>query len=109
MSILADNEQLWLKFTLITGLRKTESIIAFNRIQMLAEEGKLDTYYNEDLQMLSHFSQLDKNGKPMFLRITKNAFISFVPKQIVFETSESSKVFYTTVREHLEKNKLIAH
>ena len=104
--VLPENEQLWLRFALITGLRKQESIDGFNRIQMLAEEGKLDTDYNRNQQMLSHFSQLDNNGKPMFLKVTKNAFSSFVSKELVSGIARSNKVFYKTVRKHLEKNKL---
>ena len=42
----------------------------------------------------------------MFLRVTKNAFISFVSEELVSEIAESSKVFYTTVRKHLKKHKL---
>ena len=91
---------------MVTGLRKSESTIAFNRIQLLAEQGRLDTYYNRNLQMLSHFSQLDNTGKPIFLRVTKNAFISFISNVEISKVAESNKVFYTTVRKHLGRYKL---
>jgi hypothetical protein len=36
--ILRDNEKLWLRFNLLTGLRKQESINSFNLIIKLAQE-----------------------------------------------------------------------
>ncbi len=94
MTVLSSNEQLWLRFTLTSGLRKQESIWAFNRIIDLSDKGSLETYYKKDLQMLEHWKQLDKNGKPIFLRITKNAFLSFVPEKLMAEITESESFLH---------------
>jgi hypothetical protein len=48
-NILRDNEKLWLRFNLLSGLRKQESINAFNLIIELSRENKLSEYYNEEL------------------------------------------------------------
>jgi hypothetical protein len=76
-SILRPNEKLWLRFNLLTGLRKEESINAFNLIIQLAKDGKLAEYYNEELGILEHF----KHGN-LFLRRTKNCYISIVTKDL---------------------------
>ena len=65
-NILRDNEKLWLRFNLLTGLRKQESINSFNLIIQLARENKLSEYYNEKLEILEHFRYVD-----LFLRRTK--------------------------------------
>jgi len=44
MTILPDNEKLYLKFTLLSGLRKDESIKSIMLIQKLASNGKLGEY-----------------------------------------------------------------
>jgi intergrase/recombinase len=106
MAILADNEKLFLKFTLLSGLRKNEALQSCNQIIKLANESKLSDYYNEELGILEHFKQLDSNGKPMFLRNTKNCYLSIIPKEIVQQIAVSQQVYYTTIRKHIEKNKL---
>ena len=103
LKAVSDNEKLWLKFTLQTGLRKAEAINSFNLIIKLAEEGKLSEYYNEEQGILEHF----KYGT-MFLRNSKNVYISIVTKKLVDEVSKSQPVYYTTLRRHLMKYKLNA-
>jgi hypothetical protein len=105
MVFLPDNEKLYLKFTLLSGLRKNEAIQSFNQIIKLSNEGKLSEYYNETLGILEHFKQLDSHGKPMFLRNTKNCYLSIIPKKIVQQIENSQPVYYTTIRKHIEKNK----
>ena len=46
-SILRPNEKLWLKFKLLSGLRKEESINSFNLIIQLSQDGKLAEYFNQ--------------------------------------------------------------
>ena len=75
--ILNGNERLFLRFLATTGLRKTEGINSFNLIIELKSKEKLGEYYNSELNVLEHF----KYGK-VFLRGTKNCYISFVPKAI---------------------------
>ena len=51
--------------------------------------------------MLEHF----KYGE-LFLRNSKNVYISIVTKELVDEVSNSQPVYYTTLRKHLQKDKL---
>jgi hypothetical protein len=53
--ILRDNEKLWLRFNLLTGLRKQESINAFNLIIELSQQNRMSEYYNSELGILEHF------------------------------------------------------
>jgi hypothetical protein len=42
----------FIRFTLISGLRKTEAIEAFNLTVKLGRKGKLNEYYNAELESL---------------------------------------------------------
>jgi intergrase/recombinase len=90
--LLYDNERLFLRFLAVTGLRKSEAITSFNMIIELNAKGKLGEYYNEDFSTLEHF----KFGR-LFLRGTKNAFISIVPKALIIEVYNSQPVTYDAI------------
>jgi hypothetical protein len=90
--LLHDNEKLFLRFLAITGLRKSEGLHSFNMIIDLNSEGKLSEYYNQELQVLEHF----KYGK-VFLRGTKNAYISFVSKEMIDQICNSEPVTYNAI------------
>jgi len=62
----------------ISGLRLTEAIESYNLIVKLGREGKLNEYYNEKRGTLEHF-----RFKEVFIRRSKKAFISFVPKDLI--------------------------
>jgi hypothetical protein len=62
---LTPNEQLFVKFLSITGLRKNEALTSFNMIIELNNKGKLCEYYNNELSVLEHFKY------KLFLRKTK--------------------------------------
>lgn len=66
-SVLRSNEQLFLQFLSLSGLRKIEGVTSFNKIIELNKEGKLNDYYNEEKSLLEHFKY-----KELFLRGTKN-------------------------------------
>jgi hypothetical protein len=66
-----------LKFMLLSGLRKKEGIQAFNLVIELANRGRLAEYFNEDLSMLEHYK------RRQFLRNTKNAYITIIPRELV--------------------------
>jgi hypothetical protein len=100
-NILRDNEKLWLRFNLLTGLRKQESIHAFNLIIKLAKEGNLSAYFNESLGILEHFKYAD-----LFLRQTKKVYISIVNKGLIYEICNSQPVSYSAIRKRLARNKL---
>jgi len=89
---LHENEKLFVKFLSVTGLRKSEGLNSFNMIIDLNSKGKLGEYYNQELQVLEHF----KYGK-VFLRGTKNAYISFVSKDLINQICNSSSVTYNAI------------
>jgi len=99
-SILRDNEKLWLKFNLLTGLRKQESINSFNLIIELSQQGKLSEYYNQELEILEHFKYAD-----LFLRATKKVYISLVAEDLISEIVDSQPVSYSAIRKRLTRNK----
>jgi hypothetical protein len=70
--ILNDNENIFLRFCLYSGLRKAEAITSFNRTIELHNKGLLNEYYDNNLNCLLHF----KYPKD-FIRKTKNCFITF--------------------------------
>jgi len=70
-------------FMAITGLRLVEAIESYNLIIKLAKEGKLNEYYNEEKEALEHF-----RFKEIFLRKSKKAFVSFIPKELIEKQPE---------------------
>jgi intergrase/recombinase len=93
--ILDENEKLYLRFMLLSGLRKTEGLQAFNLIIRLQRENKLGEYFNEDLSMLEHYKYRQ------FLRNTKNAYISIIPKDLVMQIVHSKPVSYNAIHCYL--------
>jgi len=74
-----------LVFDAVTGLRPDEACKSVSLITELAGAGRLNDYFNEQLQMLEHFRHPN-----LFLRGCKNCYISFVPGQ-VFELIMEAK------------------
>ncbi|MDH5481684.1 MAG: integrase [Candidatus Bathyarchaeota archaeon] len=99
--ILRDNERVFLKYLLYSGLRKGEGITSFNRIIELAKTNRLSEYYDNNLDCLMHF----KYPKD-FIRRTKNCFISLVPENLVREIASNEPITYEMIRKRLLKNKL---
>ena len=97
-SILRDNEKLWLRFNLLTGLRKQESIDSFNLIISNYQNGSLSDYYNEELGILEHFKYSD-----LFLRQTKKVYISIVAKDLVSQICNSQPVSYQAIRKRITR------
>jgi hypothetical protein len=89
--ILEPNERLFVKFLSLSGLRKNEAITSFNMIIRLNSEGKLSEYYNSELSVLEHFKY------KIFLRQTKNCYISFVSQQLINEICASQAVTYNAI------------
>lgn len=65
-------------FDAVTGLRPGEACKSVSLLTELAEAGRLKDYFNERFQMLEHFRY-----SSMFLRGSKNCYISFVPKRVL--------------------------
>jgi hypothetical protein len=100
-SILRENEKLLLRFLLRTGVRKEEGIMSFNKIIELTKQNNLAIYYNEELNVLQHFV-----FKELFLRNTKNLYVSIIEKQLVNEIAQSDPATYEQVRKRLLRNGL---
>jgi len=92
--VLDSDSSACLKFTLLSGLRRTEAMNSFNLLIRLHRNNKLDEYYNEGI--LEHFRYRD-----LFLRNTKNVFISMIPKELITEVAEHNYVTYDMVRKKL--------
>jgi hypothetical protein len=86
---LSENEKVFVRFLAITGLRKNEALTAYNMILDLIKKDALTDYYNPQLHVLEHF----KFGR-LFLRGTKNAYISFVPQSMIEQISKNEPVSY---------------
>jgi len=98
-TILRENERLYLRFTLLTGIRKSESQQAFNMIIDLAKQNKLGDFYNSDIQALEFYKH------PQFNRRTKKVYLSFIDSQIIQQIANSSKVSYYAIRKRLTLKK----
>jgi len=96
---LRHNEQLYTKFLLLSGLRVIEAMKSFNLIISLHRKGELYKYYNRNLNALEHWKY-----KTLFLRRTKNAFITFIHEDLMLEVANSRPVAYTTIRKKILGN-----
>ena len=101
ISLLRENERLLLRFLLNSGVRKEEGIISFNKIIELSRKGKMSIYYNSEFSALQHFM-----FKEVFLRNTKNVYISIIGESLVSEIANSEPVTYEQIRKRLERNGL---
>lgn len=95
--LISDSEKVFLKFLSTTGLRRTEAINCFNLIIELYSKGKLSEYYNSELNVLEHYKY------KVFLRGTKNAYISFVPKELIEQICLSTKISYYAFHSRLNR------
>jgi intergrase/recombinase len=77
----------FLDFIAVTGLRLSEAINSYNLIIDLSKKGQSEKYYVENTQTLEHF-----RFKKLFIRKSKKAFVSFVPKELIIRIEESEKV-----------------
>ena len=75
----------------------TEGVQAFN---LIADLGAKYTgeYYNEDTKFLEHFRY-----PKLFLRHSKNLYVSAVPKGLLDEISESPRVVYNPIKKRLRR------
>jgi len=88
-----------LVFDALTGLRASEACNSCNLIADLADSGNLDQYFDPELSMLQHF-----RFKELFLRHNKNAYISFVSKELLNLVLEfKPRVTYGAMRHRLNR------
>jgi len=95
-SILDEDCSMYLKFLLLIGSRAIEGIESFNLIRTRTEG-----YYNTEFATLEHFK-----FKKIFLRGTKNLFISIIPKTLLKEIFDRNKVTYSMIKMKLQRNQL---
>ena len=100
LAVLKENEGLYLKFMLLSGVRAMEGVKAFNLIVELGASYK-EEYYNESTQFLEHFKY-----PKLFLRNSKNLYVSAIPKELLEEISKSSKVSYNAIDKRLDRAEL---
>lgn len=91
LKILKSNEQIWLKYLALSGLRREESIMSFNKIIELSTNNKISEYVNEK-NIIEHFKHKE------FLRGTKNAYITIVPEKLIENIKVSGPVYFSTIR-----------
>jgi hypothetical protein len=96
-AVLKDNQKLYLKFMLLSGVRVTEGVQAFNLIADLGAK-YAGEYYNEDTKFLEHFRY-----SKLFLRYSKNLYVSAVSEELLDEVSKSTKVVYNPIRKRLRR------
>ena len=97
--MLRENERVFAKFLLHSGLRMGEAIESYNLIIRLNSESKLSEYYDENLSCLMHFKY-----PKLFIRRTKNCFITFITKDFLNEIASSETVTYSSIRKRLQRN-----
>ena len=100
-SVLRKNEKLLFKFLLLTGVRKEEGIISFNKIIDLSKQNNMSIYYNDEFNVLQHFV-----FKTLFLRNTKNLYVSIIEKPLLLEIANSDTVTYEQIRKRLARHGL---
>ena len=93
------NEKLYLEFMLLSGVRAMEGIKSFNLIVELGSKYSQD-YYNEKTQFLEHFRY-----PKLFLRSSKNVYVSAVPRVLLDKISKSTKITYYGIDKKLNKAK----
>jgi integrase len=88
-----------LVFDVLTGLRPSEACNSCKLITKLAKNDRLDQYLDRELIMLQHF-----RFKELFLRRNKNAYISFVSKDLLNLVLETEpRLSYTALRKKMNR------
>jgi len=95
--VLRPNEQLLIKYTVLSGLRKSEALESFNLIIKLSQQNRLSDYVNPENGIIEHFRF------KQFLRGTKNVFISIVPESLISEIAQSSPVTSPQIIKKLQR------
>ena len=100
MAVLCDNERLYLRYMALSGLRAMEGINSLNLIVGMGSKYSTE-YYNENTKFLEHFRY-----PKLFLRNSKNCYVSCVPKSLLDEISNSNKVSYVAIDKRLNRANL---
>jgi intergrase/recombinase len=101
LTIFNDNEKLYLRFLALSGVRKTEAKLSFDKIRAMSREDKLSEYYNSETKMLEHFRY------KQFLRGTKNLYVSAVPYELIQQIANANtSVSLASMRKKLNRHGL---
>jgi len=91
-----DKLSTYLRFVLMSGMRKTEAIDSFNLLIRLDKERRVNDYYNEELESIEHFKY-----PAMFFRNTKNVFFTIMPRDVVLQIVQCDPITYEMLRKRL--------
>ena len=89
----------FMDFMTVTGLRYDEGIESYNLIIKLAQQRKLDTYFNAEKGMLEHF-----RFKEVFIRRTKKAFVSFAFEDMLHRIAKNKPLNIHSVQTRVKRN-----
>jgi intergrase/recombinase len=95
LAVLKENERLYLRFMLLSGVRAMEGVKAFNLIVKLGSKYK-EEYFNENTGFLEHFKY-----PKLFLRRSKNVYVSAVPKELLEQISRANAISYNALDKRL--------
>ncbi|MBS7637047.1 hypothetical protein KEJ37_06950, partial [Candidatus Bathyarchaeota archaeon] len=76
----------FLDFMALSGLRLREAVNSWNLIMDLAENGRLNEYYDSEKEALEHYK-----FKAMFIRRSKKVFVTFLPKRFIEKIAGGEK------------------
>jgi len=96
--ILSDKEKLLIKLILFTGMRRVEGFNCYNLLVKLGRENRVNEYFNFEKSTLEHFKYQD-----IFIRKTKNLFISIINEELINEIINSEYVSFDAIRRKLER------
>jgi intergrase/recombinase len=91
----------FLNFMSFTGMRLGEAVESYNLVIRLASEGKLNTYYNAEKGILEHY-----RFKNLFLRKTKKAFFSFIPRTLLDTISKGEPLTQDSIECKLRRRSI---
>jgi intergrase/recombinase len=96
-AVLAENEKLYLRFMMLSGVRAMEGVQCFNMLVSIGDKYSKE-YLNESTEFLEHFRY-----PKLFLRNSKNLYVSAVPRALLDQISKSNKVSYNAIDKKLNK------
>jgi hypothetical protein len=85
-AVLNDNEKLYLRFVMLSGVRAMEGVNSFNLISDLGSKYTSE-YYNENTGFLEHFRY-----PKLFLRDSKNLYVSAVHSNCLIKFQDLAKL-----------------
>ena len=100
IKVLDDSQRILLRYLIFTGVRVEEACNTWSLIHRLGY-GRLHEYYNEKLNALEHYKY-----PKLFLRGTKNLYVSFVTPELLEEILRGKRqritwwILSSTLRKH---------